>query len=326
MARPTRRVPKDSSRRRVWVYVAVAVFVLGDIVLVGLALNSTRSESSAADTVAVVKSVESSTPSATPTPAPIPTVTAGTDISPVPPTRILTALDGSTAWRATTGPCPATLAAPERTTDSGATWKSTDATGSTRVTALQRITVTSQSTATLIGLATTDCAPQLVKTFVGGDAYKSYPDDLVKAWYVNPANRAAVHSPTGETTAPCDAVIVLAPRDAKNAAVLCATGRLYATTDAAVTWSAPVDAPGVLNITATGAGYLAVAAGRPDCAGIQLLTLSAKLAPTPTGCAPTATPVETLSGNVAVSVAADTVWLWAGESLLSSSDNGATWN
>jgi hypothetical protein len=315
VTRTLRHTLKDPSRRRVWVYVAVAVFVLADIALVGVALNSTRSD--AASTVAVVR------PAVV---APVGTPTATPALTPIPPTRILSALDATTAWRAQTGVCPAASASPELTTDSGITWKKTDASGPTQVTALQRITVTSQSAATMVGFAKVDCAPELVRTFVGGDSFRSYPDQLDAAWYVYPGDRAAVHSPIGAAKAPCAAVVVLAPRDAKNAAVLCGNGEVYATADAAVTWSDPVAAPGALNITSTNSGYLAATVGRSECAGIQLLSLSTDLASTPTGCYPVVEPVKTLVGTVAVSSAAGTIWLWAGNSVVRSLDGGATWN
>ncbi|WP_166789044.1 hypothetical protein [Cryobacterium sp. TMT1-21] len=190
---------------------------------------------------------------------------------------------------------------------------------------MQRLMVTSESVIEMVGLTESDCAPDFVKTFVGGDNYSTYTAKIDGTWYVDPANRATVHSPAGETTAPCDAVVSLAVRDDKRAAALCGDGQLFATTDAAVTWSDPTPAPGVVNLTATDSGYLAAAVGVADCAGVQLVALTAELASSPAGCYPSTGPPASLSGNVGVSIGAGTLWLWAGDSLARSGDEGATW-
>ncbi|MDY7540921.1 hypothetical protein [Cryobacterium sp. 5B3] len=335
MARPIRHVPRDTSRRRTGVYVGVVAFVAVDILLIVLALGSNRSAATA-ETAAPIATFGASsvqpTPAETtaPTPTPVATATststpAASTLLPVPPTRLLGAVDAKTAWRAQTGACPTAAATPELTTDSGVTWKKTDATGPTKVTALQRLTVTSESTVEFVGLAKADCAPQFVKTFVTGDNYSSYPDKLAGTWYVDPADRATVQSPGGAKKAPCDAVVTLAVRDTKNAAALCADGRAFSTTDAAATWSASDTLPGTVTLTDTTTGYLAAAVGRSGCAGVQILTLKPSLESAVSGCYPTPSPAQSLPGNVALSGASGTLWLWAGDALGRSSDGGATW-
>jgi hypothetical protein len=331
--RSTRHVPRDSSRRRVWVYLAVAAFILIDVLLVVMALGSTHADANAKapQTVAaltatppVSEPVETPTsPAVEPVETPTPT---GTPIVAVPPTRILAAFDATTVWRAETGACPAAKASPELTTDAGKTWKSTDATGTTEVTALQRIKPTSARVATMIGFNQTDCSPEYVKTYVAGDNYSSYPKEIDGVWYVNPANRAAVHSPSGDVKAPCAEVIALAPRDDNAAAVLCADQTVFTTTDSAATWAPAVVVPGAVNLTVAQAGYVITSVGLPECAGVQLIALSAEpLRVKPTGCLPVSMPAETMPGNVAVSEAAGTVWLWAGKVFKRSQDEGISW-
>lgn len=329
MAKPTRHVPRDSSRRRVWVYLAVVAFILVDILLVAFALSSNRADAKAGAprTIAVATAQPTADPEVEPVEAPAPEPTPEiTPVFSVPPTRILAALDETAAWRALTGECPEAAASPELTTDAGKTWKSTDATKSTDVTALQRIRVSGPRVASMIGFSQDGCEPQFVKTYVAGDTFKSYPDEVDSTWFVNPVDRATVHSPTGDTPAPCDSVITLAPRDANAAAVLCADQTTFITTDGAETWSTAVPVPGTVNLTVTQTGYIYTAVGLPECAGVQLIALSAKSLKTkPTGCLPVETPAETLPGNVAVSEAAGTVWLWAGDVFKRSQDEGATW-
>lgn len=46
--RPIRHVPRDSSRRRRWVYIAVAVFILVDVLLIAWAISTTRADGNTA--------------------------------------------------------------------------------------------------------------------------------------------------------------------------------------------------------------------------------------------------------------------------------------
>ncbi|TFC82987.1 hypothetical protein E3T23_03410 [Cryobacterium cheniae] len=299
------------------------MFLLADIALIAFALNSTRPGVTAEAPRSAPRLAATSDPATTPDPAAKPAAPTGVA---VPPARFLSAVDDTTAWRVVTGECPATPATPELTTDSGATWESKSATGPTEVTAPQALKATSESIIEFVGLSATDCAPEFVQTFVGGDTFKSYPEKLGGAWFVNPADRAVVHSPAGDAAAPCPAVIALAPRDANSAAVLCDEQTIFTTTNAAATWSSAVTVPGAVNLNMTQAGYIIVAVGLPECAGVQLVALPAE-SPTVTsaGCLLVDTPMEIMPGNVAVSEASGTLWLWAGNELKRSSDGGMAW-
>ena len=324
MPRPLRHIPRDSSRRRLWVYLAVAVFLLADIALIAFALNSSRPSATAeaarpAPTFGTQVTGDSATPESSAAPE------AASKVA-VPPTRFLSAVDDTTAWRAVTGECPATSAEPELTTDSGSTWATTNATGPTEVTAPQTLDATSESIVEFVGLSGADCAPEFVQTFVGGESFKSYPDKLASSWFVAPADRATVHSPAGDATAPCDSVIALAPRDAESAAVLCADQRVFTTPDAAKTWSSAVTIPGAVNLAVTATSYAVAAVGLPECAGVQLIALSDEpLEATPMGCLLMEASVETMPGNVAIAEAAGTLWLWVGETVHRSLDGGLAW-
>lgn len=315
--RRPRRPPRDLSRGNLWIYLAVVVFVLLDIALIALAVGSNRADDSGKHPHPI-PTFSATNPSASPQPSSSAQPTSTTAVA---PTRLLAALNAGTAWRATTGACPATPAAAQLTTDSGATWKTTDVTGPTKVTALQRIIATGKSQATMVGLTESGCSPQLVKTFVAGDNYSTYPKELAATWYASPADPSTVHSPSGELAAPC-AVIALAPRDSKSAAVLCADDTVHVTADAAKTWAVSASLPGAMNLATSGDGYLAAVAGAKDCAGVQIVALSAGLVPSVSGCYATVTPS---AGTVALSEAAGTLWLWAGDALSRSTDGGATW-
>lgn len=335
--------PRDPSRRRIWVYVAVGLFLLFDAYLITAALTSTR-----ADPIASAETPQASRAPQT-TPAPTPTALPAVLTSPVPATRILSAASPTVAWRAVSAICPDPLARPEVSTDSGATWTTTDANGPTGVTAIQSIDATNGSVAQLLGFAAADCSAQIVRTFVGGDNYSSANDKLDTAWYVNPTDRSELHGPNGVQPAPCNSVVALSSGPSKReAAILCADARVFATTDAAASWSAPLSVPGALTLTATPAGYVVLvaqaASGQPTnrpattadatvCRGVGVVDVrlepagdsAGTLIGSSAGCYATAEAPAALAGNVAIASADGTLWLWIGDVTVRSTDGGRTW-
>ncbi|RNE62595.1 beta propeller repeat protein [Cryobacterium tepidiphilum] len=326
MGAPKRYVPKDRPKR-LWILLGVGVFLVVDAVLIAVAMGATHARSEASETLPVA-SAPAAPASAEPQPAGTVETTPAASPEPaaivaVPSTRLLAALDGSIAWRATTGACPDASASPELTADGGYSWKTTDATGFTDVTALQRILVTGETRAAMVGLSAEGCEPQFVETYVSGDNYVSYPDELESTWFTTPSTPSTVHSPAGDLSTPCTTVVALAPRDADVAGVLCADGRVFQTTDAAATWSDATPVAGAVDLAATDSGYVVAIVGDPACKGVALRMLPAGDAQD--GCYALDADPETLPGNVAVSAADGTLWLWAGDAIARSGDGGVTW-
>lgn len=321
MPRPRRYTPRDSSRRRLWIYLAVITFVLVDLLLISWALGARTTGSPAT----VTGPIPTFTPDSTATPSP--TADATSTVA-IPPTRILSALDGTTAWRATTGECPSAGALPEITTDAGGTWRETNATAEVEITALQRLTVVSERQIELVGLNAGDCAPQFARSFVAGEDYSNAPNLLDDQWYVDPADRAVVHTPRGSVAAPCASVVDLAPRpdDDGAAAITCSDMNVFTTTEFGETWSAPLKGDGIVNVAVAAVGYVIATVGLPECAGVQLTALSVTPpTETPTGCLPVDESAETMQGKVAVSEVDGTLWIWAGDSVMRSIDQGTSW-
>lgn len=314
-----RRSDAQSPMRRRLAIAALGIFLLGDVVLISTALNSTRSISAPSGYTPPAAS-SSPDPGASPDPEPTPSIVAA-----VRPMRIVVALDADTVWRATTGACPATVAAPELTTDSGATWTATDTTGPTGVVALSRIIVNNESDVTMIGQDVESCAPALARTFVGGDDYAAYPDRLVAEWFVQPADAAIVHSPAGDIAAPCTNVLVIAADDEDSAAVLCSDQSVWITNDSGATWPDKVAVLGGMNLAASEQGYRAAVLGAPGCVGVQVVTIVQSAPPVASGCFPTVSDPASLAGAVALTEADGNVWLWAGEAFVRSADGGVTW-
>jgi hypothetical protein len=301
--------------------VALAAFVVVDLILVAAALNSTNPPGTSLESTPRPAATSLPTPEegAEPTPTPAAPVVA------VRPTRLVAALDSETAWRATTGACPDAQAAPELTTDGGVSWKATSVTAATEVVALQRIIIDNDSDATMIGQDAETCGAALARTFVGGDDYAAYPEQLRSAWFVQPTNHAALHSPAGDFAAPCTDVIAIAVRDTDRAAVLCSDQSVWTTIDSGATWPSTVGIPGAMQITGAEGGYRVALVGASDCAGVQLISFSDDVSASGSVCFPVAADPAALVGNIAVSEAENVVWLWVGEQLVRSLDGGLTW-
>ena len=324
----------ESSVRRRWLVIGLTTFLALDVVLIGWALAQNDTTPVSNLVVSTSPGPEPTSPSPEPAPSESPAPSATPSASPtpqadaVPPTRLLSALNGTVAWRSNVGSCPSTPPTPELTTDGGATWTPSNLNAPTDATAIVRIRTLGTELATMVALTGADCAPEFVQTYVGGDNWAVYPDLLAGAWFVNPANRASVHSPQGDRAAPCPSVVDLAGRDETSAAVLCSDHTVFRTTDAGSTWGSSVAVPGSVALASSGNGYAIVTTEQPSCAGVQLLALpevvdGSEL--TASGCFPTTATPDSLAGNIAVSEGDGTVWLWAGDSLVRSSDGGATW-
>lgn len=330
-------VDGDAATRRRWLVIAgVTALVLLDVILVVWVLG--RPQTSEAGSQGPIPGAPSSDVTADPDadggetdpdsqPSEDPDASAA--IEPVasgPAARILTALDGEVAWRATTGECPAATASPEFSTDGGASWTTTDATGPTGVTALQRIIVSSADVAAMVGAAPDGCEPTLIRTYVAGDNYEDYPAEVAAAWHVDPADRASVNAPGGVVEAPCAAVVAIAAASDVAAAVLCADGSVSTTADAGAAWSTPVAVAGAQALAPTDGGFVVARLGGTACAGVGIAIVDAAGAgATDSGCLPVPGELSALAGQVAVSDGEGTLWLWAGEALVRSTDRGATW-
>ncbi len=317
---------------RLWAIGGLVAFLIADVALVGFALSANQP---ATDSAAAVRphsqgsadpADPTATPSTSPTPGAAPAADAEADsIAAVTPTRVLAALNEDVAWRVTSGACPDAVTSPELTRDGGGSWDSTNASRPTGVTAVQRGIVSSAQVASFIGLSDEDCSPQYVRTFVAGDNYGSYPEQLQGAWFLNPADPTYLHTPDADRTAPCDAAVQVAPRDGDNAALLCADNAVHITADGGESWTAAASVGSAVSVTASADGYLAAAVGAEECAGVQLHSLTATGEASVSGCLLVESDSAALAGAVALAVGDGTLWVWAGDSFARSSDGGATW-
>ncbi|MCW2956399.1 MAG: hypothetical protein JWO69_1268, partial [Thermoleophilia bacterium] len=176
----------------------------------------------------------------------------------------------------------------------------------------------------LITLDSENCGPQFSATYTAGEAWEAYTDArLVGSWFVRPDARDRVVSPAGRHGAPCE-VAALAPRDEMEAAVLCSDRRVFRTFDSGRTWDDGVQVPGAVALDDTVAGYVVAATGLEGCDGVQIATVLAEESDESVdvrGCVPSAAPAR----DVTVGAAGASIWVWAGEEVSRSLDEGETW-
>ncbi|WP_348788955.1 hypothetical protein [Leifsonia sp. NPDC080035] len=320
--------PTTTSQWRRLAIIGLIVFVVVDIVLVIWAVTASRTPRETSGAPAAAASAAGRVTASPTTPA-RPTATASSAPIPVAdavaPHRLLAVLSDTTAWRARTGACPATPAQTEVSTDGGATWKPSDASGPTGASAIVRLTVQSDRQASAVALSAQGCNPEFIRTYVAGDNWAAYPDQLGSAWYADPKDPGKVHTPTGDKAAPCATVIGLAVGAGGDAAVLCAGHDVRTTTDGGATWGAPRTVPGGVAITTSGSGYLVAAVGAAGCAGTSVVALDAGSGePTQRACVGSTAPAP-VDVAIAAGFGNDAVWLWAGDATTRSTDGGTTW-
>ncbi|MFC9558816.1 hypothetical protein [Agromyces sp. NPDC056965] len=297
-----------------WAGVGLGVLVVVVVVLSVVALNRNRPVAGAGATppdtapVAATEDVASEAPTDV-----VPTVVAN---------RVLTAADANEAVRAAVTACPEPTTV-EVTSDGGASWEAFVAPG---IASAQRITIGDEAFIGVIGLAVEGCTPTFERSFVGGAAWETAAEEVGSAWYVDPADRAVVHSPSGAHPAPCATVVQLAVGGDTLAAVLCDDGSVHATVDGAGSWLPPVAVPGAAAIAAGGAGYRVAVLNEGDCAGAQLVEIALTDAGLDAGAPGACLATTVAAGGAAVATGeSGTTWLWAGDALGRTDDGGATW-
>jgi len=320
-----KRGQRARTRRRLAI-VGLSLFVVVDLALVAFALTrepdglAAEAETSAPSAPVASSPTPTTTPTATATPAP------AAEAAPL--NRMISAVDGTTAWRAEAGACtsdaeivPATL----QTTDTAGTdWTSSAITTAVGFAGVDRVQASEAATVFVVGPAGPSCETAFAQTFTSGAAFGEYPDRLDASWYVARSDRAVVHAPFSENPAPCASVVDLAVVSDTQAAVLCSDRTVYRTTDAATSWDAGVTVEGAVAIAAASGTFYVASTGAAGCDGTQIATTSSSAddVMTPVGCS-TATTDE--PGSVAVSAASGSVWLWAGDDVVVSTDGGVTW-
>ena len=295
----------------------LVAFLAVDVALVALALRSGHGSSGALPPAQTGQTTRTAPLTTSP-----PTSTTRATTSPVaakavPVTRLVSAVDAATAWRATTGACDTGGATVEVTTDGGQTW--TKVRSPAR--ALVRVQALDETRAFVIG-AGSDC---LVKQFASRDVGQTWqaPTAVVGGWARRLDEPTQVLTPKEAAATPCgeSVVVDLSRTSAEQAESLCADGSVVVTEDGGTTWSDSGDAPGAValsnllvddNLTT----YAARIVGA--CKGVQLVEVVKGRTADVVACVPVANPQR---GTVGLSVTERGGWIVAGnETWLSQGD------
>lgn len=318
------------TRGRFVVFAGLAAFVVLDIVLVLIAVHGVGARpQQSPGPIPTFSSPATPIPESTPSPTPSATGTAAPASSTISEVPLLSAVSATEAWRVSQGTCgvagttAATRAKVERSTDGGSTWKTVDL-GSN---ALDDVVSLSAGTSrdTVVGGRGASCALAASVSYTNGQFWKSSPSDVASSAYLSPSD-GSVHLSSGKVASPCaspERVI----EGATQTVVLCGDG--LRVRQGAGSW-ASLDLSGLVAVDPTSGAFLVARTGVTGCSGIDIeslaLPVGASSTPANLGCATPKGGAASLSASdVALASAGSSVWLWAGDSTMISSDGGATW-
>ncbi|MBT2502708.1 hypothetical protein [Curtobacterium sp. ISL-83] len=325
--RRTRRIGRPATRTTLtWVAVVIVALVVVDVVLVALALGRTGAEHSRpAGPIPTYSSapVPSRTPGSKPTSTPAanpgatPTANAGaqTATSGASGRRLLSAVDATEAWRASSGRCGGDAPVLERSTDAGATWKAVHLGSDVR--SLIAIRASSSSLSIVAGIG--DGCETTTRTST--DDAASWTAGAAGAAGAGLADGGVVLS-TGTVPAPC-ADPVQAFQGQHTSVVVCGD---------ALDWRSGTDAwvrvpiTGVRSLGVDGNAYTIARVGAVGCDGVDIATMpatgvTASSTVTSIGCWSAAA----TDGPVTINRAGQAVWAWAGDVVHVSGDGGKSW-
>jgi hypothetical protein len=326
-------------RRRTATTIGLVALLLIDVALVALAFRNpfrgelTRAASgSPVATATAPATVPTGVSTGAPTSGPTGRATSSSTGSPttLPSTDIGSAVtivpvDGSTAWRFTSGSCRTGGATLALTTNGGTTWKSVES----PLAMLARVQASDTERVVLLG-AQSDCR---LTTQRSGDAGLTWaPGGSPQMWFRDPQQAAEVTNSNGRVATPCGragSVASLVAVSAGAALALCEDGKTVETADAGATWVETGRGLVALAIDAqVVSGRLAatVAGVSDNCDGLAITTISSG-ASTRVGCVDVGIDLgPQLRGRISLASAGDHWWLAIGADTFTSANAGKAWN
>jgi hypothetical protein len=297
--------------------IGLAAFVAVDVLLVGIAVNSTRTPvADGGEQIGTSSVGASSRPSSTTTAS---ADARQPDVKVVPLTVGIVGVDEDTAFRFTVGSCRAGGAKIELTSNAGRSWGPRSAKFDTLV----RIRVRDDGSAFSVGAsADNDCTPS-IRQASKYDADWGDAAAVDNAWYRDPRDERSVGLPTGGTGKPCGAkaVVDLAVVDS-GAAALCEDGTVLVSKTGA-SWDESATVPGALALALDDKNRsLAVVPSAGGCRGLAVVDAGKPDAAL--GCVETDL-AKVKSGTVALSVTGSAGWLRVGGAVFRAGADLRTW-
>jgi photosystem II stability/assembly factor-like uncharacterized protein len=147
----------------------------------------------------------------------------------------------------------------------------------------------------------------------------------IDVWFPTPTDRDEINGPGDTKATPCKGHAVgFASRNLSQALVICASGATMSTRNSGKTWRQVGQVPNTLAIASAGDQYW-VAGADEDCDGVTVQSLTERSGTLTRGrlrCAPAS---NVATGQVAIDVTGDTIWLCIGDKVTVSKNNGRTW-
>jgi len=326
-------------RRRTATTIGLVALLLIDIALVALAFrNPFRGEPAraASGSPTSVVAAPTTTPATGAIGAPTGASTGASTITSTGPSATLPSsdgwsevmivpVDGSTAWRFTSGSCRGGGATLARTTNGGAKWTSVES----PFAMLSRVQASDPDRVLLLG-AQADCRLSTQRSVDAGLTWT--PGGAPQMWFRDPEQAAEVTNASGRVSTPCGrtgSVASVVAVSAGAALALCADGKTMETADAGTSWVETGRGLAALAIDAqVVAGRLAATlAGVSDgCAGLAITTISGS-ASTRVGCVDVGIDLGAqVRGRISLAAAGDHWWLAIGADTFTSANGGKSWN
>jgi hypothetical protein len=293
--------------------IGLAAFLAVDVLLVAVAVQSTRG--SAAGSGAPVVATSSSSRSSTATTAA--DATSGVEVVPV--GVGIFGVDADTALRFVVGSCRDGGSKLELTTDGGRSWKARPE----PFDALVRVKVRGNGSSFAVGARAADGCRPSIRQATKYDADWGNASAVNDAWYRDPRDERAVGLPTGGTGRPCGskAVVDLAITD-RGAAALCPDGTVLVSR-AGAAWDKSAKVPGALALALDDTSRsFAVVPGSEGCRGLSVVDAAKPTAVV--GCVE-ADLATVKPGTVALSVAGSNAWMRVGGAVFRASADLSTW-
>lgn len=321
-------IRSKTSRSNVFALIGLGFILVAAVLLSALALQKARPQVTAAgETPGFTPGASQSMPGDTneseiPVPS-APEQPSSEDLQVSPLTHVLSAANADVAYRAVTGPCPATGGVVEVTADGGASWVPYDLAPYNTVSAVQRIFSGEDGAAGVVTLNADNCAELLLLETVSlGDTWQSNPAGTDALWMLDPADPSVLRVPNADPVQlPCVGAR-LAVGTETSLAVLCENTAIAISSDAGANWRMSDPFPGAAAITGIGQTFYLTQTGQADCDGTLVLALGPDFVPTVSSCvlgggSPSETAISAAIGG--------SLWLWSGNQVVKSLDGGANW-